>query len=358
MTGRVGLQLCPPLLGIGLKKSLDQKWATGYPIRTMTANNPKPENNVYDTVIIGGGPAGLTAGIYNSRARTKTILLQSTVLVPQIAITDSIENYPGYPEPINGFTLTDNMRKQAINFGLQIQSGQVTALVNIDYKETPGWQVTTEDNSFNSLAVIIASGARLRELGVPGEKKFQGRGVSYCATCDGALFRNKEIIVAGGGDTAIEEALFLTRFASKVTIIHRRDRLRATKILQERARANKKIAFALGSVVTAIKGTNTVAAVNIRDVKTSQEKDLPCQGVFIFIGYLPNTDFARGIVDLDDKGYIKAGPEMTTSAQGIFAAGDCRQKRLRQVVTAAGDGATAAWAAQQYVDELKGIAYK
>jgi len=324
----------------------------------MTANNTRPENNAYDTVIIGGGPAGLTAGIYNARARAKTILLESPAITSQIAITDSLENYPGFVQPINGFTLIDNLKKQAVHFGLQIQSDHVTALKETDCKEKSCWQVNTENNSFQSFSVIIASGARLRNLGVPGEKEFQGRGVSYCATCDGALFRNREITVIGGGDTAIEEALFLTRFATKVTIIHRRDRLRATRILQERARANKKINFELASFVTAIKGKQTVEAVSIRDAKTSQEKDLPCQGVFIFIGYTPNTGFARGIVDLDDKGYILTGPEMTTSAKGIFAAGDCRQKRLRQVVTAAGDGATASWTAQQYVDELKGITYK
>jgi len=303
----------------------------------------------YDVVIIGGGPSGLTAGIYASRARLKTLLIESYSVACQAVTTDHIENYPGFPEGINGFELIGKFKKQAEKFGTEFIVGEVK-----DIKENkPVWQVETDDKSYTCRAVIIASGARPKILGIPGEDKFRGKGVSYCGTCDGVLFKNKEVVVAGGGDTALEEAIFLTRFAKKVTVIHRRNALRGTKILQERAFANKKIEFVWDAVISEILGETKVSAVKVKDVKTGAEKNLSCDGVFIFVGYAPNTVFLKDILPLDQSGYIIADDNCLTSKVGIFACGDCRKKLLRQVVTAAGDGATAAFACQHY---LEGIA--
>ena len=214
------------------------------------------------------------------------------------------------------------------------------------------------DEKISSLSVIIATGARPKQLGIAGEDTFRGKGVSYCAVCDGAFFKGKNVAVVGGGDTALEEAVFLTRFANHVTVIHRRDRLRATKILQERAFANKKIEFVLESTAEGISGDNKVKAIKIKNTKSGKETELPCEGVFMFVGYIPNTGFLKGTVELDRNGYVKSGDGLTTSARGIFVCGDVRAKRLRQVVTAAGDGAVAAFSARLYVEELKGTAYE
>ena len=211
----------------------------------------------------------------------------------------------------------------------------------------------TDDKSYTSRAVIIASGARPKRLDISGEDKFRGKGVSYCATCDGALFKNKEVVVAGGGDTALEEAIFLTRFAKKVTVIHRRNALRGTKILQERAFSNKKIEFVWDAGISEILGDTKVSTVKVKNVKTGAEKDLSCDGVFIFVGYTPNTAFLKDLLPLDESGYIIADDDCLTSKPGIFACGDCRKKLLRQVVTACGDGATAAFACQRYMENLQ-----
>ncbi len=308
----------------------------------------------YDVVIIGGGPAGLTAGLYASRARLKTLLVESLSVPGQAVITDSIENYPGFPEGINGFELIERFKKQIENLGAEFKTGDVKDITSYEN----GWKIEVEGNSYSALALIIASGARPKKLGVPGEDRLQGKGVSYCATCDGPIYKGKDVIVVGGGDTAVEEALFLTRFGKKVTLIHRRDRLRAAKILHERAFANKKIEFLWNSIVCEILGDDKVNGVKVKDLKTGGEKKVSCDGVFIFTGYTPNTDFIGGLLELDDKGYIITDDDMKTSRQGIFACGDCRKKLLRQIVTACGDGATAAFAAQQYVEGLKGTAYK
>ncbi|MBU1007057.1 MAG: thioredoxin-disulfide reductase [Candidatus Omnitrophica bacterium] len=308
----------------------------------------------YDVIVIGGGPAGLTAALYAGRARLKTLIVESFSVLGQAIITDRIENYPGFPEGINGFDLVEKFKKQAEKFEVEFKTGDVSEVK----KHDKGWEIKIKDKSYTALSLIVASGAKPKKLGVAGEEKLQGKGVSYCATCDGALYRDKEVVLAGGGDTAIEEALFLTRFAAKVKVAHRRDRLRATKILQERALANKKIEFIWESTITEITGDNKVSGVKIENVRTKEKGEVPCDGVFIFVGYSPNTDFVKGVLKLDKGGYIAGDDNMKTSEKGIFACGDCRGKLLRQVVTACGDGAVAAFSAQQYVEELKGVAYK
>jgi thioredoxin reductase (NADPH) len=310
--------------------------------------------SIYDVIIVGGGPAGLTAGLYTTRARLKTLLIESYTVPSQATVTALIENYPGFPEKISGFELIDKFKKQARNFGLEFSVGNVK---NIQ-KDKDKWQIVVEDKIYNCLSLIIAVGARPKKLGVAGEDKFRSKGVSYCATCDGALFKDKEIVVVGGGNTAIEEALFLTRFGKKVTLIHRRDKLRATKILQERALSNKKIDFVWSSQVIEILGDESVEAVKVKNIKTCQLSKILCNGVFIFVGLVPNTDFLKGIIELDEEGYIITDDNMKTSQEGIFACGDCRKKLLRQVVTACGDGAIAAFSAQKYVEGLKAIEYK
>ena len=300
----------------------------------------------YDCIIIGGGPAGLTAGIYASRARLKTLLIESYSVACQAVTTDHIENYPGFPDGVNGFELIEKFKKQAEKFGVEFIAGEVKAIK----ENKSAWEILTDDLSYTGRAVIIASGARPKRLDIPGEDKFRGKGVSYCATCDGALFKNKEVVVAGGGDTALEEAIFLTRFAKKVSVIHRRNALRGTKILQERAFSNKKIEFVWDSVISEILGDARVSAVKVKNVKTGAVKDLSCDGVFIFVGYTPNTAFLKDLLTLDESGYIIADVNSLTSKAGIFACGDCCKKLLRQVVTAAGDGATAAFACQRYLE--------
>lgn len=311
-------------------------------------------SNIYDIIIVGGGPAGLTAGLYAARARLKTLLVESYLVVSQATTTDWIENYPGFSEGIGGFELMDRFKKQAEGFGLKLDIGDVRNIL----RDKDVWQIETEEKRYRSLSIIVAAGARPRELGAVGEEKFRGRGVSYCATCDGAFFRDKDIVVVGGGDTAVEEALFLTRFAKKITLIHRRDRLRATKLLQERILAHQKVGFVLSSNLIEIIGKEAVEAVRVKNVASGEESLISCDGVFIFVGLIPNTNFLKGIVELDKAGYVIANENMETSRKGIFACGDCRQKPLRQIVTACGDGATAAFSAQQYVEELKGVAYK
>jgi thioredoxin reductase (NADPH) len=317
---------------------------------------PNNDDKLYDVVIIGGGPAGFTAGIYAARASLKALLIEGTTTVSQITVTDLIENYPGIPEGINGFDLMQLFRKQAEKFGLEITQRDVSALTKEQHKGRDLWRITA-GGEYLTMAVIVATGANWRKVGVPGEDVFAGKGVSYCATCDGPFYRNKEVFVIGGGDTAIQEAIFLTHFAAKVTVVHRRNRLRATKILQERAFANNKLSFRWDSVVADIGGQDFVQGVTIKNLKTGQTDRLPADGVFVFVGLIPNTEVCRGLMDLDGSGYIIVDSRMQTSAPGIFAGGDCTSKLLRQVVTACGDGATAAFAAQLYVEALKGESY-
>lgn len=313
--------------------------------------------HIYDVIIIGGGPAGYTAGIYAARASLKTLLIEGATTVSQITVTDLIENYPGMPEGINGFELVQLFRKQAEKFGLEITQGDVALLAKEHHDGKEAWRITAAGGDYLTLSVIVATGANWRKVGVPGEEIFTGKGVSYCATCDGPFYRDKEVAVIGGGDTAVQEAIFLTHFAQKVTVIHRRNRLRATKILQERAFANSNIRFIWDSVVEEIAGREFVEGVKIKNLKTGELSDLPADGVFVFVGLTPNTQILRGITDLDKNGYVITDGNMHTSAEGVFACGDCISKLLRQVVTACGDGATAAFSAQLYVEALKGEAY-
>lgn len=275
----------------------------------------------------------------------------------QAVTTADIENYPGFPEGLGGFELIENFKKQAVKFGTEFKTGNVKLLKECREGGKKAWRVELNNESIISLSVIIASGASPKKLGIPGEDKFRGRGVSYCAVCDAAFFKGKDIAVIGGGDTAVEETLFLTKFAKKVMLIHRRSRLRATKILQERAFANKKIEFIWDSVPLEVLGNEKVKTVKIKNAKTAEKKEIPCEGLFVFAGYAPNTAFLKGVVKLDKDGYIVADCDMKTSKEGVFASGDARKKLLRQVITAAGDGATAAFSARMYVEDLKGVAY-
>lgn len=316
------------------------------------------EEIIYDTIIIGGGPAGLTAGIYLSRARMDTLLIEKALPGGQAILTEIIENYPGFPHGIAGPELMQKMEEQAVGFGLKIEYGEVAEVKIKEDKEDKVKIVKINNKEYKTLAIILASGAEASKLKVPGEEELRGRGVSYCATCDAPFFKDQKIVVVGGGDTAIEEALYLTKFVREATIIHRRDRLRATKILQERVFANKKINFAWDSVVTKILGNEKVEGVLVQNKKTGEEKVISCQGVFVFVGNIPNSKFLNKLIKLGQKGYILTDDNMMTSQEGIYACGDVRKKLLRQVVTACGEGATAAFAAQKYIEEFKGTSYK
>jgi thioredoxin reductase (NADPH) len=311
----------------------------------------------YDIVIIGGGPAGLTAGMYAARAAMRTLAITGEATASQITVTDLVENYPGITGGINGYDLAKRFRDQAVGFGLETASADVTAAAPERWGDREGWGVVAGRKRYGAYALIVATGATWRRLGVPGEDRLIGRGVSFCATCDGPFHRNREVVVVGGGDTAIQEALYLTHFCRKVTVVHRRDRLRATAILQKRALANERIELAWNSVVERIDGESVVQSVLIRDLKTGEGRELAVSGIFVFVGLTPNTAGVKDLVDLDAGGYIRVDADMQTSAKGIFACGDCTVKRLRQVVTACGDGATAAFSAQLYVEALKGEAY-
>lgn len=302
----------------------------------------------HDLLIIGGGPAGLTAALYGARGGLDTVVLEMGAPGGQAGLTDRIENYPGFPEGITGLELAMKFAEQAQRFGARLETATVQG---VDFTGSVK-KVLSSSGTFEARAVIIASGAHPRPLGVPGEEEFRGRGVSYCATCDGAFFRDKKVAVIGGGDLAVEEALFLTRFASQVTIIHRRDTLRAAKILQERARDNPKISFAWNTVVTRIKGGEKVEGLELKDVGSGAVREEAFDGVFIFIGLEPNTSFLQGVVTLDAQGYIVTREDLATSVPGVFAAGDVRVKEFRQVSTAVGDGAVAAMAAERYLASL------
>lgn len=301
----------------------------------------------YELVIIGGGPGGLTAGIYAARARLRTVLLEKGLAGGQVALTNLIENYPGFPDGVAGMELGRLMEQQARNLDLEIVNEEALKV------ELHGADrlVQTADNEYLAEALIIATGAQHTRLGLPSEEALTGRGVSYCAVCDGAFFRGREVAVVGGGDSAIDEGLFLTRFAHKVTIIHRRDALRATKILQERAFANPKMAFIWSHVVDQIVGTDRLEKVVLRHVRTGEKQDLVVDGLFIYIGLKPNTEFLRGTLNLDPQGYIVTNEKMETEIPGLYAVGDVRLGSLRQAVIAAGEGAAAALMAEKYLAE-------
>jgi thioredoxin reductase (NADPH) len=319
--------------------------------------NPSMEPVLYDTVIIGGGPAGYTAGLYAARAGLKALLISGASTVSQITVTDLIENYPGIPAGINGFALVESFRNQSVAFGLECITADVQTLEVVNQGGEKTWRVLTDSRTYETLSLVMATGAYWRHLGVPGEEAFTGRGVSYCATCDGPFYRQREVAVVGGGNTAIQEAIFLTHFATKVTIVHRRNRLRATGILQQRAFANPKIEMAWNAVVEEIGGAGGVEWIRVKDVVNGATREIPAAGVFIFVGLVPQTTLVKDLVARAQDGAIIVDGDMKTSAPGIFACGDCIHKSLRQVITACGDGATAAYAAQLYVEEFKGEAY-
>jgi thioredoxin reductase (NADPH) len=304
----------------------------------------------YDLIIIGGGPAGLTAGIYAGRARLKTLLLEKLIHGGQMMTTDLVENYPGFPEGISGFELSDRMRKQAERFGLEIRTQEVLEL-------KPGKPVHTvvlEDGSLTAGAIIIATGAHYRRLGVTGEDRLVGKGVSFCATCDGAFFKDEEIAMVGGGDNALTETIFLARFAKKIHLIHRRNQLRGAKYLQERIFQLGKVEVHWDSRVVEFQGQDNLEAVKLLNVKTGETKMLPLTGAFIAIGMLPNSGWLKDLLPTDEWGFLLTDEVMATDIPGIFAAGDIRAKLWRQISTAVGDGSMAAIAAENYLEELKG----
>ena len=298
----------------------------------------------YEIVIIGGGPAGLAAGLYAARARRKTVLLEKGVIGGQISLTELVENYPGTPS-INGFDLAQTMLKQAESYGLQTQFVETTALE----RDGKVWLVRTAEDEYLARAVIVTVGADYNKLGVPGEERLTGRGVSYCATCDAAFFKGQHVAVVGGGDAAMDEGLFTTRHVDKISVIHRRDRLRASAILQERAFANPKMEFVWNTVVTEILGEEAVTGVRLRNRETGEDSSLDVAAVFIFIGQHPNTDFLGGLVPTDEGGHAVVNEWMETELPGLYVAGDARRNSARQVVSSAGDGATAAIAAEHYL---------
>jgi thioredoxin reductase (NADPH) len=305
---------------------------------------------VYDLLIIGGGPAGLTAAIYAGRAALRAVLLVGSMAGGQIANTDRVENYPGFPEGISGAELAQRFQSQAEHFVTKLASDFVT---EVDLSSSP-FVVKTHLETYRGRAVIAATGAFPRRLGVPGEKEFFGRGVSTCATCDGFFYRDKRAVVVGGGDSAIDEGLFLTKFASEIIVVHRRDQLRATKSLQERAFANPKVKFAWDTVVEEILGDETVTGVRVRNVKTDERSTIETDGVFVYVGLVPGTKLFEGQLEMNEHGYIVTDAHQRTNVPGVFAAGDVQSPDFRQVVVAAGAGAKAVIEADRYLAEATG----
>jgi len=302
----------------------------------------------FDIAIIGGGGAGMTAAIYAARGRRRTVVFERMVTGGQISTTDAVENFPGFPDGINGFDLAQLFEQQATKFGAEVRPEQVESIE----RRGGSFVLTTEAGQYLAGVVIIAAGADYNHLGIPGEQDFTGRGVSYCATCDGAFFRDQDVVVVGGGDAAIEESLFLARIVRSITVVHRRDTLRASAILQERAFAEPKISFAWNTVVESIEGGNTVERVILRDVTTGDTRSLNTAAVFIFIGQTPNNSLLEGLAELDAAGHAMVDLEMRTATPGLFVVGDLRARSARQLISAAGDGATAAIAAEHYLGEL------
>jgi thioredoxin reductase (NADPH) len=301
----------------------------------------------YQLIILGGGPGGLTAGLYAARNKINTLLIEKAMMGGLVVYADLIENYPGFPDGIGGFELGDLMFKQAEKFGLK---SLVAEIKGLDLKG-PQKVVKTSEGDFTAKATIIALGSERINLNVPGEKEFVGRGVSYCATCDAAFFRNKEVAVVGGGDSAISEAIHLAKFASKVNLIHRRDKFRATPIFVDKAVAEPRINFILNNVVEAVEGEENVKQLKLSDVASGRKSVLPVSGVFVAVGQRPNTALVKDLLKLDSTGYIVTNEKMETGLPGVFAAGDIRSNSIRQCVSAAGDGATAALYADRFIEQ-------
>ena len=297
-------------------------------------------------IILGSGPAGLTAALYTARANLNPLVIGGVEWGGQLMLTTDVENYPGFVDGIKGPDLMENFRKQAKRFGAEIINENVTS---VDFRKNP-FQVSTAENNYNANTIIIATGAASKWLGLSSEQKLIGRGVSSCATCDGFFFKNKNIVVVGGGDSAMEESLFLTKFANKVTVIHRRAKLRASKIMQERAFKNNKIEFVWDSEIVDVIGENSVTGIKIKNIKTNQVSDMEVQGLFVAIGHKPNTDFLKGQIDLNEKGYVIHNGTRT-NIDGVFVAGDVYDFRYRQAVTAAGHGCQAAIDVEKFIEE-------
>lgn len=303
----------------------------------------------YDVIIIGGGPAGLTAAIYTGRGGLRTLILEKGQPGGQIAQTEEVENYPGFPEPISGLELSMRMVEQAQKFGATLEMDEVEGIE----KQAQRFVVKGYEATYTARAVIIATGANPKRLGVPGEELYWGRGVSTCATCDGFFYRGKHVVVVGGGDAAIEEGLFLTKFAETVTVIHRRDTLRANKVAQARAFANPKMKFIWDTAVEEVLGEGTVSGVRLRHLKTGEVRDLSTDGVFVFIGHVPNTDFLGDLVKLREDGYVDVTDDIYTSTPGVFAAGDVSDYTYRQLATSVGAGTRAAMSAERMLSHLE-----
>lgn len=305
--------------------------------------------NFYDVIIIGSGPAGFTAGIYTSRAKLKTLIISGSLPGGQLMTTSEVENYPGFPNGIFGPELMMNMRQQAERFATTIIDDEV---LKVDFKKRP-FLISTHSETYEGRAILLCTGASPRKLDIDGELEFGGRGVSYCATCDGPFFKGEEIAVIGGGDTAIEEATFLTKFGKAVKIIHRRDFLRASKILQEKAFENSKIQFVWNNVVTRIAGNKKIESIDLKNLTTGKTQNLSVGGLFVAIGHEPNTSIFKDQLELDDKGYVVLKENTRTSVEGVFAAGDVHDYRYRQAVTAAGFGCMAALDVEKWLSENK-----
>jgi len=303
---------------------------------------------LYDVIIIGSGPAGYTAAIYAARADLSVLMLQGYQVGGQLMLTSDVENYPGFEEGILGPSMMEKFEAQARRFGTEMIAEDV---ISVDFSNRP-FTLTTDSNEYEARVIIISTGASAKWLGLPSEKRLQGCGVSACATCDGFFFKNKDVVVIGGGDTAMEEAIFLTRYANHVTVIHRRDTLRASKIMQDRAFKNPKISFIWNTEVTEVLGENEVTGLRIHNEKTNEESTLPVQGFFLAIGHQPNTELFKGILDMDNIGYIIPVEHTMTNIPGVFAAGDVTDHRYRQAVTAAGDGCRAAIDAERWLESL------
>jgi len=308
---------------------------------------------VENVIIIGSGPAGLTAALYTARANLEPLVFTGNEIGGQVSITNEVENYPGFPEGLTGPELVEKFQKQAERFGARVEYAEVS---EVDLDVQP-FRVRSYDSEHEATAIIVATGASARKLGVPGEVDFTGRGVSYCATCDGFFFRNKDVVVIGGGDSALEEGVFLTKFASRVRIIHRRDQLRAGFALQERAKRNEKIEFVWDTIVTEINGNGAVESVQVENVKTGEVSTLNTEGVFVYIGHYPNSQLFKGVLEMDEHGYLITDRLTRTSLPGVFAAGEITDSVFRQVVTSAGEGCKAAIQVERYLAELEDRAY-
>ena len=316
----------------------------------LNINKNKEKNQkqaIYDTIILGGGPAGLTAGLYTSRARQSTLIIENMIPGGQAATTVMLENYPGFPDGIGGPQLGALMESQAMKYGAEVVYENIVD-VNLDGDVK---EITTDNNKYKAKTIILATGAKPRKLNIPGAVKFDGKGISYCATCDGALFADKDVIIVGGGNSAVEEGIFLTRFVKSITFVQDLPQLTAEKILQERLFTHKNISVIYNNKLISVDGEDRISSLTVEKTDTKKTEIVPADGIFVYIGYIPNTEYLKGSIELNKMGYIKADKDLHTSISGVFAAGDIIEKTLRQVATAVGDGALAAFSAIKYLEK-------